>query len=71
MNWHQRGSKLLSVFFYGYGASVVPVGAFVISSDPVNFTFYNLLVYPALGGFILIFPQLGKIFGEIANDKKS
>jgi len=71
MDWKQRCSKILSVFFYGYGASIAPVGAFISATDPVNFTLYNLVVYPALGGFILIFPQLGKIFGEIANDRKN
>lgn len=69
MNLRSRGSKVLSVFFYAYGASIAPVGAFISATDPINFTLYNLVVYPMLGGFIAVFPQLGKMFGEISNEK--
>ncbi len=51
------------------GGSIAPIGAFIAANDPINFTLYNLLVYPMLGGFIAVIPQLGKTFGEIANGK--
>ena len=71
MNWKKRGAKILSVFFYGYGASITPLAGFIAATDPVQFTLFNLLLWPSLGGFIAIFPQLGKIFGEISNEKSS
>jgi len=67
--WQKRGAKVLSVFFYGYSASIVPIGAFIATSDLTNFTLHNLLIYPGLGGLIAVLPQLGKMFGEIANEK--
>jgi len=69
VNLKQRGAKILQVFFYSYGASIAPLGAFISATDPINFTLYNLLLYPTLGGFIAIFPQLGKMFGEISNEQ--
>lgn len=71
MNCKQRTAKLLSVFFYAYGASIAPLAGFIASTDPVNFTLFNLIVWPTLAGVIAIFPQLGKMFGEISNAKSN
>ena len=71
MKWKNRGYKILSVFFYAYGGSITPLAGFIAATDPVQFTLYNLLVWPALAGVIAIFPQLGKMFGEISNAKTS
>jgi len=71
MDFKKRAAKILSVFFYAYGGTIAPLGGFIAFTDPVNFTLYNLLFWPAVAGFIAIFPQLGKIFGEISNAKTS
>jgi hypothetical protein len=60
--------KVVSVFFYGYGSSLAPVGAFIASTDPANFTLYNLVVFPMIGGYIAVIPQLGKMFSELSKD---
>lgn len=71
MQCRKRAAKILSVFFYAYGGTIAPLGGFIAFNDPVNFTLSNLLFWPAVAGFIAIFPQLGKIFGEISNAKTS
>ena len=68
INWVQRGYGILSVFFYGYGASIAPLTGFIAAVDPLQFTFYNLLVWPTLGGFIAVLPKLGKTFAELSTD---
>lgn len=67
MNWKLRGAKILSVFFYAYGATIAPIAGFIATTDPLNFTLFNLIVWPSLAGLIAVFPQLGKMFGEISN----
>jgi len=68
----KRFAKILSVFFYAYGGAITPpLAGFIAATDPVNFTLYNLIVWPSLAGMIAIFPQLGKMFGEISNVRKS
>jgi hypothetical protein len=71
MNFKKRIAKILSVFFYAYGGAITPLAGFIAATDPVNFTLYNLIVWPSLAGMIAIFPQLGKMFGEISNVRKS
>ncbi|MHA2401558.1 MAG: hypothetical protein ACXADH_01085 [Candidatus Kariarchaeaceae archaeon] len=53
------------MFFYAYGGSIAPLGAFISATDPEMFTLNNLLIYPMIGGVIAIFPQLGKMFSEM------
>jgi len=71
LNYKKRLAKVLSVFFYAYGGSITPLAGFIAATDPIHFTLYNLIVWPALAGVIAIFPQLGKMFGEISNAWKS
>ena len=71
MNSKKRIAKILSVFFYAYGGAITPLAGFIAATDPANFTLYNLIVWPALAGVIAIFPQMGKMFGEISNVRKS
>ena len=71
MNWKNRGYKILSVYFYGMGGSILPIGAFIASTNPLEFTVYNLLVWPSLGGLTAVIPQLGKMFAEVANVRNS
>ncbi len=71
MIWKKRGAKILSVFFYAYGGSITPLAGFIAATNPAEFTLYNLLIWPSLAGLIAVFPQLGKIFGEISNAKTS
>ena len=71
MKWKQRGAKILSVFFYAYGGAITPIAGFIAATDPVHFTLYNQIIWPSLAGIIAIFPQLGKIFGEISNGSKT
>jgi len=70
MIWRQRAYKILSVFFYAYGASIPSLGLFIASTDITHFTLYNLFLWPSIAGFIAVFPQLGKMFSEASNDKK-
>jgi hypothetical protein len=71
LNCKKRFAKTLSVFFYAYGGAITPLAGFIAATDPVNFTLQNLIVWPTLAGVIAIFPQLGKMFGEISNVRKS
>lgn len=70
MKWKNRGYKILSVFFFAYGGSITPLAGFIAATDPVQFTLYNLMIWPSLAGVIAVFPQLGKIFGELSNVPK-
>lgn len=71
MDWRKRGYKILSVFFYGYGGSIAPLAGFIAATNPLEFTLYNLIIWPSLGGLIAVFPQLGKMFGELSNGFKA
>lgn len=71
MNHKKRFAKILSVFFYAYGGAITPLAGFIAATDPVQFTLQNLIIWPAIAGVIAIFPQLGKMFGEISNAPKS
>lgn len=67
MNWKAQGSAILSVYLYGFGATIAPLSGFIAATDPIQFTFHNLLLWPSLGGLIAVFPRLGKVFAEYAN----
>lgn len=69
MNWKERGYGILAVFFYGMGGSIVPIGAFISATNPLEFTLYNLIVWPSLGGLMAVIPKLGKTFAELSNEK--
>ena len=68
INWKQRGYGILSVFFYGYGASIAPLTGFIAATDPVQFTLLNLFLWPTMGGFIAVLPKLGKTFAELSSN---
>lgn len=67
MNWKQRGAKLLSVFFIGYGGGfgVSLPANYVYAAEEVNWI--AVFTLPLIAGLVVIFPQIGKMFGEIAN----
>ena len=67
MNWTKQGAAILSVYLYGFGATIAPLSGFIAATDPIQFTLNNLIMWPALGGFIAVFPRLGKVFSEYAN----
>ena len=69
MNFKQRGYGILSVFFYGYGGSIAPLTGFIAATDPVQFTLYNLMIWPTLGGFISVIPKIAKTFAELSNNE--
>lgn len=67
MNWKQRCAKLLSVFFTGYGggfAVIIPAN-YLYFPELINW--YMIFTLPVISGLIMLFPQLGKMFGEMAN----
>lgn len=67
MNWLQRGAKLISVFFMGYaGGFAATLPAHIITINDINWTI--VFIFPMLGGLVLVFPQISKIFGDIANE---
>lgn len=57
------------MFFYGYGASIAPLTGFIASTDPLQFTLYNLFLWPSMGGFIAVIPKLGKTFAEMSGNE--
>ena len=67
LNWKCRLFSILAVFFYGYGASVAPLIGFSSTIDELNFSLTSILTFPLLGGFVAIFPQLGKVFAEVSS----
>lgn len=71
VRWKQRGYGILSVFFYGYGGSIAPLSGFIAATNPLEFTLYNLVVWPTLGGFIAVLPKLGKTFAELSQSGKN
>ena len=68
MTWKQHGAKLLSVFFtaYGGGLGVSVPANYLYSPDEINWL--TVFALPVIAGLIMIFPQIGKMFGEIANE---
>ena len=67
ITWKQRGAKLLSVFFTGYGGGfgVSLPANYLLVDTPVNWILVFTL--PMIAGLIATFPQIGKMFGDIAN----
>ncbi len=68
LTWKQRGSKLLSVFFLGYGGGFgvsIPVN-YMHASHDVNWL--TVFILPIISGLIMTFPQIGKMFGEMSNE---
>jgi len=69
MNWKSHGYLILSKFFYGYGAGFVTTMGIISAIDPSLITVYNLGVFPALTGMVMVFPQLSKTFLEASNKR--
>ena len=68
MKWKNHGYGILSRFFYGYSATIAPLGAFISFETPTDLTMFNLFVYPIIGGYIAIFPKLVKTFAEASGE---
>ena len=67
LNWKQRASKLLSVFFTGYGGGFgvsVPAN-YIYAPHEVNWI--GVFLLPTIAGLLMTWPQIGKMFGEMAN----
>lgn len=64
ISWTSEGYKIISKFFVGYGAGFSAVMGVTASIDPTQITLFNMLIYPSISGFVTIFPQLAKTFGE-------
>jgi len=67
LTWSQRGAKLLSVFFIGYGGGFgvsVPAN-YIYSSEEINWI--AVFTLPIISGLLMTWPQIGKMFGEMAN----
>lgn len=67
MTWKQKGAKLLSVFFTGYGGGFgvsIPAN-YVYAPESVNW--FAVFMLPLVAGLLMLWPQLGKMFGEMAN----
>ena len=68
MTWKQRGARIISVFFTGYGAGFgVVIPADYIHS-PGTIDWIHLFILPIISGLIVTFPQIGKVFGDMANE---
>jgi len=67
LTWRQRVSKLLSVFFTGYGGGfgVSLPANYIYSPDQVNWI--TVFALPIIAGLLMTWPQIGKMFGEMAN----
>ncbi len=67
LTWRQRISKLLSVFFTGYGGGfgVALPANYIYSPDQVNWI--TVFTLPIIAGLLMTWPQIGKMFGEMAN----
>ena len=68
LNWKQKGAKLLSVFFMGYSGGFVGVLPANYLLDPQNINLFVIFLVPGISGLALLFPQIGKMFGEMANE---
>ena len=68
LTWRQRISKLLSVFFTGYGGGfgVSLPANYIYSPDQVNWI--TVFTLPIIAGLLMTWPQIGKMFGEMANE---
>jgi len=67
LNWKQRGAKLLSVFFTGYGGGfAVSIPANYIHA-PEQINWIAVFLLPVIAGLLMTWPQIGKMFGEISN----
>ena len=67
MIWKKQVAKLLSVFFTGYGggfAVIIPAN-WLYSPELINW--YIVFALPVISGLIMLWPQVGKMFGEMAN----
>jgi hypothetical protein len=68
MDWNKRGAKLVSVFFTGYGggfAVSVPTH-YLITSHEIDWIM--VFTFPLISGLLMTFPQIGKMFGDFANE---
>lgn len=70
MNWKQRGAKLLSVFFMGYGGGFVAVLPTDYLQDQ-NLNLFILFLAPILSGLAMMWPQVSKMFNEISKETGS
>jgi len=67
LTWKQQGAKILSVFFTGYGGGFgvsVPAN-YIYSPQEVNWI--AVFTLPIIAGLLMTWPQLGKMFGDMAN----
>lgn len=71
MNWTRRGAKILAAFFNGYagGFTVSLPSNYILS--PQNIQWDWVFFLPIISGLALTWPQIGKVFNEIAGTFES
>ncbi len=67
VDWKKRGFKILASFFNGYGGGwTVGLPANVVLA-PSEIQWGWLFILPILSGLTMTWPQLAKVFNEVAN----
>lgn len=68
MNWKQRIFKLLSVFITGYSGGFIAVLPTNYLTTPGSIDIQIIFSIPIMTGIVFTLPQIGKMFGEMANE---
>lgn len=66
MNWKKRGAKILGSWISGYSGGlglIFPAN----TMEDWDLTMDMIFFYPMFAGFIVVLPQVAKVFFEYAN----
>ena len=68
MIWKAELYLILAKFIVGYGAGFTTILGWATQLDATQMTVFNMLIFPAISGIIMVFPQLVKTFSEAGNE---
>ena len=68
MKWRQKAFKLLSVFTTGYSGGFIAVLPTNYLTTPGSIDIQLIFSIPIMTGIVFALPQIGKMFGEMANE---
>jgi len=66
VNWAKRGYKIIGTFFTGYGGGFATMIPGNIAFSPEELRWGLIFILPCISGLVVTFPQIGKIFNELA-----
>ncbi len=67
IDWKKRGAKIVASFFTGYSGGWTAVMSSNLILSPGDIEWGWIFILPMMAGLTTTWPQLAKVFNEIAN----